>query len=146
MVTEIELFESPDLIPFDFCLWRLMQNEIYKKKGGYTRRSARSHFGCSKRKLGRVTRDLCARVAWCIEADGGIFEHLHALWTVTDFDVLLNAHLSIFISVINQLDAQDFCFTISLFHASTCFEHMSRAQDEMCTRRPPICMMIPEAV
>jgi len=29
-----------------------------------------------------------------------------------------------FISVINQLDAQKFCFIISLFHASTCFEHM----------------------
>ena len=25
--------------------------------------------------------------------------------------------------IINQLDAQNFCFTISLFHASTCFEH-----------------------
>jgi len=36
---------------------------------------------------------------------------------------LLTVHLSIFISVINQLDAQNFCFTISLFHASTCFEH-----------------------
>jgi len=32
-------------------------------------------------------------------------------------------HLSIFISVFNQLDAQTFCFRISLFHASTCFEH-----------------------
>jgi len=41
-----------------------------------------------------------------------------------DFDVLLTVHPSIFISVINQLDAQKFCFTISLFHASTCFEHM----------------------
>ena len=40
------------------------------------------------------------------------------------FDVLLTVHLSIFMSVINQLDAQHFCFTISLFHASTCFEHM----------------------
>jgi len=39
------------------------------------------------------------------------------------FDVLLTVHLSIFISVTNQLDAQNFCFTISLFHASTCFEH-----------------------
>ena len=29
-----------------------------------------------------------------------------------------------FISVINQLDTQNFCFTVSLFHASTCFEHM----------------------
>jgi len=27
-------------------------------------------------------------------------------------------------SVINQLDAQNVCFAISLFHASTCFEHM----------------------
>ena len=27
------------------------------------------------------------------------------------------------ISVINQLDAQNFYFTVSLFHASTCFEH-----------------------
>jgi len=42
------------------------------------------------------------------------------------FYVLLTVHLSIFISVINQLDAQNFCFTISLFHASTCFEHMSK--------------------
>ena len=49
-----------------------------------------------------------------------------------NFDVLLTVHLSIFISVINQLDAQNFCFTISLFHASTCFEHMcpsSRGQN-----------------
>jgi len=40
------------------------------------------------------------------------------------FDNLLTVHLSILISVINQLDAQNFCFTISIFHASTCFEHM----------------------
>ena len=34
--------------------------------------------------------------------------------TVTEyFDVLLTVYLSIFISVINQLDAQNFCFTIS---------------------------------
>jgi len=42
----------------------------------------------------------------------------------SNFDVLLTVHLSIFISVINQLDAQNFCFTVSLFHASTCFKHM----------------------
>jgi len=29
----------------------------------------------------------------------------------------------VFISVINQPDAQNFCFPISLFHASTCFQH-----------------------
>jgi len=28
-----------------------------------------------------------------------------------------------FILAINQLDAQKFCFTVSLSHASTCFEH-----------------------
>ena len=36
------------------------------------------------------------------------------------FDVLLTARISIFISVINQLDAQNFCFKISLFHAYRC--------------------------
>jgi len=40
------------------------------------------------------------------------------------FDVLLTVHLSIFISVINQLDAQNFCFTISLFlHVSSICAH-----------------------
>ena len=40
------------------------------------------------------------------------------------FTFLLTVHLSTVISVIKQLDAQKFCFTVSLFHASTCFEHM----------------------
>ena len=40
------------------------------------------------------------------------------------FYVLLTVRLSIFILVINQLDAQNFCFTISFFHVSTCFEHL----------------------
>ena len=34
-----------------------------------------------------------------------------------------NIYNQLCILVINQLDAQNFCFTISLFHASTCFEH-----------------------
>jgi len=54
------------------------------------------------------------------------------------------------ISVINQLDAQNFCFTISLFHASTCFEHMcSSSGGQNCTAGgiiTPIDVMIPEAV
>jgi len=41
----------------------------------------------------------------------------------TNFAVLLTVHLSLFISIINQLEAKNFCFTISLFRASTCFEH-----------------------
>ena len=43
----------------------------------------------------------------------------------------------IFISVINQLDAQNFCFTISLFHASTCFKHMcSSSGGQICITQP----------
>ena len=37
------------------------------------------------------------------------------------------------ISVINQRDAQNFCFTRSLFHASTCFKHMcSSSEGQNC--------------
>ena len=38
-----------------------------------------------------------------------------------NFNILLTVHLSIFIYYINQLDALN--FIISLFQASTCFEH-----------------------
>ena len=57
--------------------------------------------------------------------------------SLINFVVLLTVHLSIFISVINQLDAQNFCFTISLFHASTCFEHMcSSSGGQNCIKQP----------
>ena len=53
------------------------------------------------------------------------------------FHVLLTVHLNIFISVINQLDAQYFCFRISLFHASTCFEHTcSSSGGQNCITQP----------
>ena len=80
----------------------------------------------------------------------------------------------IFILVINQLDAQNCYFTISLFRASTCFEHnvlvirrskfyysasciiisiggrpvhMLREDSfNLCTGRPPTGVMIQEAV
>jgi len=42
-----------------------------------------------------------------------------------------------FISIINQLEAQNFCFTISLFHASTCFEHMCFSPEgQNCITQP----------
>jgi len=51
----------------------------------------------------------------------------------------------VFISVINQLDVKNFCFTISLFYASTCFEHMcSSSGGQNCIT--PIGVMIPDAV
>ena len=59
------------------------------------------------------------------------FTHFGADRKVTEnFDLLMVVDLQYlmlcteFILVINQLDAQNFCFTVSLFHASTCFEHM----------------------
>jgi len=46
---------------------------------------------------------------------------------IQNFDVLLTVHLSIFISVTNQLDAQHFCFTkvyfMPLHVSSTCVHH-----------------------
>jgi len=63
------------------------------------------------------------------------------------FFVLLTVHLSIFISVINQLDAQNFCFTISLFHASTCFEHMcSSPRGQNCNTQPLVSSHLQVAV
>ena len=45
--------------------------------------------------------------------------------------------MGVFISVINQLDVQTFCFTISIFHASTCFEHIcSSSGGQNCITQP----------
>jgi len=58
----------------------------------------------------------------------------------------------IFISVISQLDAQNVCFTVSLFHASTCFEHhvliirRSKLHYTASGNITPIGVMLPEAV
>ena len=66
--------------------------------------------------------------------------------------VLLTLHLSIFISAINRLDAQNFCFTITLLHASTCFEHnvliirRSKLHYIASCNITPIGVMIPEAL
>ena len=32
MVTETQLFESPDLTPLYFCLWGWMNSEVHKRK------------------------------------------------------------------------------------------------------------------
>jgi len=52
-----------------------------------------------------------------------------------------------FISVINQLDEQNFCFTVSLFHASTCFEHMcSSSGGQNCITQPLVSSHLKVAV
>ena len=51
---------------------------------------------------------------------------VHIVYLVRYFNTIEAVNVimgPLFISVINQLDAQNFCFTISLFRASTCFEH-----------------------
>jgi hypothetical protein len=65
------------------------------------------------------------RYAWKLYTKFRFVLHIgdSSSYTNIYFYVLLTVHLSIFILVINQLDAQNFCFTISLFHVSTCFEH-----------------------
>ena len=66
------------------------------------------------------------------------------------FDVLLTVHLSIFISVINQLDAKNFCFTISfisclyMFRAHVLIIRRSKLHYTVSGIITPIGVMIPE--
>jgi len=59
---------------------------------------------------------------------------------VVDFDVLLTVHLSIFILVINQLEAQN------LFISCRPVHRLRADYLNLCTGRPPIGVTIPEAV
>jgi hypothetical protein len=83
MVTETQLFESPDLTPLYFCLWRYMKSEAYKRKvdtrDGLPVRSLDAAARIKKKRedqLRRTTRGLHMRIAKCTEVGGGIFEHL----------------------------------------------------------------------
>jgi len=82
MVTEIDLLESPDLTPLDFCLWVWIKSEICKGMGD-TRHEMLARImdaaaSIKKREdqLRRTTRDLRTQVAKCIEVDSGIYEYL----------------------------------------------------------------------
>ena len=72
---------------------------------------------------------------------------------VSSFDVLLTVHLSTFISVFNQLDAQNLFhnkfYFMPLHVSSTCAHHQevkTALHSLSFSRRPPIGVMIPEAV
>jgi hypothetical protein len=82
MVTEIQLFECPDLTTLQFCFWGWIQDEVYKTKVD-TRDELLCHIldaadfiKIREDQLRRTTRDLRTRVAKCTEVDGGILEHL----------------------------------------------------------------------
>jgi hypothetical protein len=82
MVTELEIFESPDVTPLDFCLWGWMKSEVYRSKvdtrDEFLTRILDAAARIKKRedRLRRTIRDLLTCVAKCIEVDCGIFEHL----------------------------------------------------------------------
>jgi hypothetical protein len=82
MITEIELFESPDLTSLGFCLWILMKGEVYKRKVQAQYELLASILDAAARvkklddQVRRSKRDLRSRVAKCAAADSGIFEHL----------------------------------------------------------------------
>jgi len=69
--TELEVFEAPDLIPLDFCLWGWMKREGYN--GDVDRRDEIRDcvLGAAARR--RRTRGFRTRVAKCAEVDGEDF-------------------------------------------------------------------------
>jgi hypothetical protein len=94
MGTEMELFESPDLMPLDFLLWTWFDcgsgwRAKFTKETVDTADELLARIldaaACIKKRedqLRRTTSDLRTRVAKWTEADSGIFERL--LWTVTN--------------------------------------------------------------
>ena len=88
MLTEMELFEFPELTLLHFLFVRLDEERSLLKEGGYRDELLACILDaavCIKKRedqVTRTTRDLGTRVAKCIEVGGGILDHL--LCTVTD--------------------------------------------------------------
>jgi hypothetical protein len=90
MVTEIELFQTPNVVPLHFCLWIWMQRKVYNgkiiKRDKFLARIvyAAARTGRCVDKLRRKRSEIRTRAAKCTEVDGRIFEHL--LQTATTFN------------------------------------------------------------
>ena len=66
-----------------------------------------------------------------------MFRHRSAILRESTTGLPQDGNKGFFISVINQLDAQNYCFTISLCHATICFEHMcSSSGGQNCITQP----------
>jgi len=88
------------------------------------------YFSCFVDRASRYISVMKTNLMHCFSSVYVVNQSIH-------FDVLLTSQLSVFISAINQLDAHNFCFTISLFHASTCFEDIcSSSGDHNCITQP----------
>jgi len=102
MITEIVLFESPDVTPLHIYLRGWMNSEVYKSKvvtpDELLARILDVAASIKRREdqLRRTTRDLRTRVAKCTEVDGGIFKTF--LRTVANLSFLCN---KIFIYTLN---------------------------------------------
>jgi hypothetical protein len=95
-----------------FLFWGLGEEWRLQKKGGYTRRIARSlarildaiaSIKTREDQFRRTTHDLRTWVAKYTEVDGGIFEHL--LWTLTNLLIRLE------IKIKTQLTVNNFSFS-----------------------------------
>ena len=81
-VKELQLFDSPDITPLDFCLWGWMKSEVYKRKvdtpDELLARTLDAVASIQKHEdqLRQTTRDLRTRAAKCTEVGGGILEYL----------------------------------------------------------------------
>jgi len=82
MVTEIELFDSSELIHLYFYLWGWIKNEVYKRKMN-TRDELLARLwndAATAKKQGsqlrRTTRHLRTKIIKFVEVDCKIFEHL----------------------------------------------------------------------
>ena len=79
MDAQTVLFESPDLTPWDICLWGWEERSLSKKVDTRNEKLARilgATFRIMKReeRLRRTSSELGTRVEKFIEYDGGIFE------------------------------------------------------------------------
>ena len=91
MVTERELFESPDLTPLQFSLWGWMKSAVHKRKVNTQDKwlvrilGAAACINTCEDELRWTTHNLYTRVAKCTEIDSGILGHL--LCTVTNLSL-----------------------------------------------------------
>lgn len=90
----MELFESPDLSPLEFCFQGCMNREICRRNVDTRDEYLARNFGCycphktCEDQIRRKTRDLRRRVAKFIEVDGRFSERL--VRTVTNMLFLCN--------------------------------------------------------
>jgi len=98
------------------CEAWVFEESIIQRLSVFGRKILRKIFGPTKKDIG----------TWRIKTNKEFYE-------VINHRNIIN-YLS---QVINQLDAQNFCFMISLFHASTFFEHMcSSSGGQNCITQP----------